>query len=66
MLNLEWKKKLKEKGIEVSELLREILRIEQIDKALSAQKKLRDREVRRDQARKEKARLIEKLTEKEE
>ena len=57
---------MKEKGIEVSELLREILRIEQIDKALSAQKKFRDREVRREQARQEKARLIEKLTEKEE
>ena len=53
MLDLEWKKTLKEKGIEVSELL-------------SAQKRYRDREVRREQARQEKARLIEKLTEKEE
>ena len=38
MLDLEWKKTLKEKGIEVSELL-------------SAQKRYRDREVRREQAR---------------
>ena len=53
MLDLEWKKMLKEKGIEVSELL-------------SVQKRYRDREVRREQARQEKARLIEKLTEKEE
>ena len=57
---------MKEMGIKVSELLREILRIEQVDKALSAQKKFRDREVRREQARKEKARLIKKLTEEEE
>ena len=57
---------MKEKGIKVSELPSEILRIEQVDKALSAQKKFRDREVRREQARKEKARLIKKLTEKEE
>ena len=65
-LNLEWKKKLKEKGIKVSELPSIILRIEQVDKALSAQKKFRDREVRREQARKEKAILIKMLTEKEE
>ena len=57
---------MKEKGIKVSELPSEILRIEQVDKALSAQKKFRDREVRREQARKDKARLIKKLTEKEE
>ena len=56
---------MKEKGIKVSELPSEIRRIEQVDKALSAQKKFRDREVRREQARKEKARLIKKLTEKE-
>ena len=57
---------MKEKGIKVSELPSEILRIEQVDKALSQQKKFRDREVRREQARKEKARFIKKLTEKEE
>ena len=57
---------MKKKGIKVSELPSEILRIEQVDKALSAQKKFRDREVRREQARKEKAKLIKKLTEKEE
>ena len=57
---------MKEKGIKVSELPSEILRIEQVDKALSAQKKFRDREVRREQARKEKAILIKMLTEKEE
>ena len=66
MLNHNWRERMLRKGIEVNDLLEEVVRIERVQKCRDKQQLFRDRNKRRAQASKEKTRLLENLRELEE
>ena len=59
MLDISWKKKLR--GIQFSDLMKEVMRVEQISRATLKQKKSKERTLRRNKASRDKEQTLKEL-----